>query len=80
MARFLVSKGADVNAKTEKGFTACKLAEQMGKWEVARYLTSVGRRSESRSSGGCLVFFAVPGASLTAGICGLALFVTFGMF
>jgi len=82
VAKILVSNGAKVNAKSflrnKRGenikSTPLTVAKIHGQSEMVRYLSSVGGKED-----GCLVLLAVLGASLTAGICGLALFVT-GMF
>ena len=82
IAKILVSNGAKVNAKNEltddygikHKATPHDMARLYGQPEMVRYLSSVGGK-DARDVG-CLVLLAVLGASLTACICGLALFVT----
>ena len=45
IAKFLVSKGADVNAQGNNGSTPLDLATSSGKIAVAEYLSSVGAKS-----------------------------------
>ena len=80
----LISLGADVNAKNNTGATPvdCAATCTDDEWKEISLRAHGGKsglRGDSNSSGGCLVLFAILGASLTAGICGLASFVT-GMF
>jgi len=80
LMKYLISQGADVNAQTKKGFTPLDMADKYDD-TAKRILRSAGGRSGRSSSGGsCLVLLAILGASLTAGICGLALFITVNMF
>jgi len=77
----LISLGADVNAKTNQGATPLDCADTDAKKSALRVAGgSLGVTGSSSGGGGCLVMLAILGASLTAGICGLALFVTIGIF
>jgi ankyrin repeat protein len=52
MAEFLLSKGADVNAKTKKGATALHHAAYQGHLEMVQYLVSRGADVNVRDQGG----------------------------
>jgi len=80
--KYLISQGADVNArdcvnKFAGDNSSSKTPLDYANTEEKKQIL---REAGGKSGTGCLVLLAVLGASLTAGICGLALFMTFGVF